>query len=186
CNGNNPANYGPYDYMLDKDKLKVVENYHFRPETEALMGGGAGLYPSGGIDYTLTVIPNHHRALNSAIRLHFQLALRSGRIDPKEALRSPAECYLQRAVNYAPGDATSHMLYGVMLHRSGRMEEALVEYRIAMKLAPGAPVIEYNYALALADKGQYADAKQIATKLYDGGYPLPGLKNKLKAAGSWE
>ena len=186
CNGGSPGNFGPYDYTLDKDRLRVVEKFHFTPETEALIGGGAGEYPSGGIDYTLTVIPNHHRALNSAVRLHFQLALRSGRIDPNEALRSPAECYLQRAVNYAPRDAISHMLYGVMLHRSTRLEEALVEYRIAKELAPRTPSIEYNYALALADMGRYEDAKQIAKELYDGGYPLPGLKRKLKAAGNWE
>ncbi len=78
------------------------------------------------------------------------------------------------------------MLYGVMLHRSDKMDEALVEYRIAMDLAPGAPVIKYNYALALADIGEYADAKQIAVELYDGGYPLPGLKKKLQAAGRWD
>ena len=179
CNGSDPKLFGPYDYNLDEDKLGVVQRAHFTPETEALMSGGAGVYPAGGINYTLTVIPNHHRALNAAIRLHFELKSRAASVSPEEALRSPVECYLQRAIKYSPRDATVHMLYAMYLHRSQMLEPAITEYKIALQIQPHSPNIEYNYALALVDAGDYETARKISDRLYASGFPLPGLKNKL-------
>ena len=55
--------YGPYDYHTHKDKLQVVERYHFTAVVEALTRGSQNTLAGGDIDYTLRAFPNRHRAL---------------------------------------------------------------------------------------------------------------------------
>jgi tetratricopeptide (TPR) repeat protein len=182
CTGKDPHNFGPYDYTkTDHSQFSVVHKAHFSSDVEYLRGGKAGINASGGIDYTLTVIPNHHRALNSAIKL--QLRNKAG--DMSDSPRSPAECYLQRAIAYSPDDATAYMLYGMLMHRYERYEESLKLYQRALELSPGSANLDYNYALLLTDMERYGEARKIADKLYSAGFPLPGLKNRLSAAGEW-
>ena len=178
CKGQDTRNFGPFDYNTSKNRLPVVENAHFTPEVESLTRGITGTVMDE-VDYTIVKFPNHHRALNSAIR--FKL---SGRRD--DHLRSPMECYLQRAINFRPNDATTHMLFGMFLQRTDRNELALEEYRRAEKLAPANPNIQYNLALLLVDMEMYEEANQKAVNSYGKGFPLPGLKNKLISAGYWE
>jgi hypothetical protein len=47
------------------------------------------------------------------------------------------------------------------------------------------PELHYNYGLLLTQLKDYEKARKHAKKAYDGGYPLPGLKNQLKAANQW-
>jgi tetratricopeptide (TPR) repeat protein len=185
CTGVFPGNnYGPLDYNTQQAELHVVHKAHFSEAVEFLQPGtegAAGRFASGGINYTLAVCPNHHRALNSVIQL--QLRNRAG--DMSDRPLSPAECYLQRALSFTPGDATVYMLYGMLLHRYEMYDEALQAYQRAVKLSPGSANLDYNYALLLTDMERYAEAKKLANKLYGAGFPLPGLKKKLSAAGEW-
>lgn len=100
CTGKGQG-YGPFDYIKaeERSEMPIGESYHFKADIENLTNKD----PSGDLDYTLRAIPNHHRALLSAIR--YQLKLNNKLI--KGALVSPAECYLQRAIHFSPKDSAS-------------------------------------------------------------------------------
>lgn len=174
---------GPFDYLyrsaLQKE-LNVVEGYHFTSDVESLRKGKSGKIELD-IDYTLRAFPNHHRALNAMIRYQQKIGRR-------EVLRlrsieiPPAECYLQRAVNFSPTDATTHMLYAMHLRNLGEKQQARGMYETAHKLAPKDLQIQYNFALLLVDLDELDTAQELADTIYGQGYPLPGLKRKLEAA----
>ena len=58
--------YGPYDYRDERDKLKVVEEFHFSRNVEFLIKGITAHYGQD-LNYTLLSSPNHHRALVAAV-----------------------------------------------------------------------------------------------------------------------
>ena len=60
--------YGPYDYRSDKDKLRIVEQYHLTPEVVNLVAGSTGEI-GDDLDYTLRAFPNHHVALMAMVKL---------------------------------------------------------------------------------------------------------------------
>lgn len=181
CSGGSAGNFGPFDYRADKDKLPVVENRHFTPEIEQLQRGQTTANPMGDVQYTLVKFPNHHRALYSAVRYSLT-ATSSG----ERRKYPPAECFLQRAIAFSPDDSVPHMLYGLYLHRKGKLERSLDSYRAAEKLAPNDANLLYNLGLVLFDTGQYAESSRYAHRAYDYGITLPGLKRKLQQAGHWK
>ena len=176
--------FGPYDYTRRAQlpaELEVVERAHFRPEIERLeTNKNASSSAIGDIDYTLKAWPNHHRALNSAMkyRLMFQEW-------PETSSVPPAECQLQRAIAFSPNDPVPYMMYGMLLHKWERYEQALFAYRAASRLRPDDILTLYNMGLTLAALEQYDEAEEVAKTVYGAGMPLPGLKNKLIAAGHW-
>ena len=160
--------------------LRINEENHFNPEVEHLIKGQTSLSPLGDIAFVLSIWPNHHRALHSVIR---------HRINnwPKHDYRFiPAECYLQRAVNFSPKDATAHMLYAMLLHSTNHQKQALTQYRKALEAEPNHVQARYNLGLLLVELEEYEEANEIAHNLYSRGYPLPGLKNKLIDANAWQ
>lgn len=130
--------------------------------------------------YTLEHFPNHHRALSSMARL----GLREKSAQPVGANFS-ISCYFERAIAYAPHDATARMVYGTYLLATEQDAQALEQLREAGRLAPEHATIQYNLGLMYVKKKDYAQASVHAQKAYALGFPLPGLKNKLKAAGKW-
>lgn len=177
CQGK-PQGYGPFDYTSPNDKkhLNIVEIYHFTSKVETLKSGESG-YLDGDLDYTLRAFPNHHRALNAMMRYQEQ---------PYQKLHAdipPIECYLQRAMHFAPHDSVPFMLYGIYLHKHGRLQQALDQYRKAEKIQPNHPELLYNLGLLLIDLKQPDQAREYARKAYSAGHPLLGLKNKLKQLG---
>ena len=62
------SHYGPYDYRTQRDKLLIVEQYHFTPSVENLIHGESGSL-GNELSYTLNTSPNHHRALVAMMRL---------------------------------------------------------------------------------------------------------------------
>jgi len=183
CNGPG-ENFGPFDYLKRKqlpNELGIVERYHFSLEVEQLLKGQTNTSPLPDIGYTLRAWPNHHRALYSLIRHRISLW-------PKKypARYVPAECYLQRAIKFSPQDGTVYMLYGILLHRTSHKDEALKQYEIALNIDPSNVQAKYNLGLLLVDLKQYHKAKEYAQELYSRGFPLPGLKDKLKKVGKWD
>lgn len=179
CNGKGQG-VGPHDYIRRGNlmqQLKLVENFHFTPEVEQLVRGKSGRL-EGDLDYTLRAWPNHHRALNAMIRYQLDMS-RSELLALRNQDIPPVECYLQRAVNFSPGDDMAFMLYGLFSHRKGRQEEAHDAYRKAVELAPGNLQAKYNFALLLLDMGQISEAEKFAEEIYSTGFPLQGLKRKL-------
>jgi len=184
CNGRIEG-FGPFDYLSRHtlpQQLNIVEKYHFNSNVEQLIKGQSTTSALADIDYTLRAWPNHHRALYSLVR-HRSNEWNTKKLQSKQY--TPAECYLQRAIKFSPKDGTSRMLYAMLLHQTGHKEHALEQYMEALKVEPNNTQVKYNLGLLLVELKEYSKANQYAQELYSRGYPLPGLKNKLKDANSW-
>lgn len=113
-----PGQFGPFDYRKHKDKVALVEPYHFTPQVEALIKSINGKL-GGDIAYTLQRLPNHHRALASLIRL----GEREKR-DKPDGEDWSVECRLERAMRFAPDDLIVRLLYADFLRRQKRPQDA--------------------------------------------------------------
>jgi tetratricopeptide (TPR) repeat protein len=173
--------YGPYDFYTDKDKLGVVEGRHFPPKVEHLRGGSTSTTPGGDIAYTLRSFPNHPRALMAMMRL----AERDKTDRPRDSTYT-VECWLERAERFRPEDQMAKALHGIYLASKGKKKEALEKLDAALALGVPSPNTDYNVGLAYFDLGEFDKALVSAHRAYDGGFPLPGLKNKMKRAGKWK
>jgi tetratricopeptide (TPR) repeat protein len=171
--------YGPYDYRFDKDKLAIVEVNHFTPEVANLVSGTTSRL-GGDIGYTLRAFPNHPGALMSMVRL-----------GDKEKTAKPSgspytvECWLYRAVRFSDNDATVKMIYATYLARKGSNAEALKQLNEAVQLDADSANLQYNIGLVYFNLGRFDEALTHAHRAYQGGFPLPGLRDKLKKAGKW-
>lgn len=177
--GNLRNGYGPFDYRNPedrRDKLPIVEAYHFNADVESLRRSTTGNL-LGDINYTLRAFPNHHRALRAIARF----ALEGGRFPTDDPIPS-AECYFDRAIAFQPTDETVHAIYGTYLAKRGDRQKARGEFEEALRLSPGSTEINYVAGLYFLDVGDIDRAKALAKIAYDNGYPLPGLQNRLAAA----
>jgi tetratricopeptide (TPR) repeat protein len=175
--------FGPYDYLQRNSfpsELQIVEENHFSTEIENLEAGQTTT-AIGDIHYTLSSWPNHHRALNSALRYRLQ----NMGPWPSDSKVPPAECYLQRAINFSPNDPKPYIMYGLMMHKAGRYDDALVAYQSAIRMLPNDIMTQYNMGLTLIALKKFPEARAVAEKVYAAGMPLPGLKKKLIEAGHW-
>ncbi|MEM9056382.1 MAG: tetratricopeptide repeat protein [Pseudomonadota bacterium] len=180
--------YGPFDYLNPDHvakKLDRVERAHFDKGVENLKGHltnpGGKAQLKGDIAYTLRAFPNHHRALYAMVRLHIQNKGQPGRL-----MQYSADCWFDRAIRFKPDDGTVYMLYGLYLTRMDDYDDALVQYRYAENYLPESAEVAYNMGLLFAETKDYDEAREYAEKAYRLGYPLPGLRNKLKRAGAWK
>lgn len=171
--------YGPFDYRTDKNKLGVVEAFHFTPAVENLQHGNTASIGSD-LDYTLRAFPNHHRALYAMMRL----GERSPRGQPHGA-SYPVECYFERAIRFRPDDAQVHALYGFFLIKGKRPDEARTQFEAAEKLEPEDPQVLYNIGLGYADLQDYDKSLKYAHKAYKAGVRFTGLRDRLQRAGRW-
>lgn len=175
--------YGPFDYTNAEhraNKLKVVEIYHFTKEVENLTSAVSGRWVGGELDYTLRAFPNHHRALLALNKL----AIRDRTHKPKGTKYSVL-CYFDRAIRFKPDDATVYTIFSNYLLKTGKNKLALQNLEIAEKIDPENPAIKYNLGLLYFNKKNYDKAMSYAKDAYALGFPLPGLKNKLKNVGKW-
>lgn len=172
--------YGPYDYRTDKDKLQVVERYHFTSEVEALLKGKSTGAIGGDIAYTLRAFPNHHRALMAMTKL----AQKERTATPRGAGYS-MDCWFDRAERFQANDPMVKVIHGLYLIQTGRSGAALTKLEAARELDGKDANIHYNLGLAYFDVGQFEKSLQSAHLAYGAGFPLPGLREKLKRAGKW-
>lgn len=171
---------GDYTNADDRKGLQVVESFHFTKQVETLVRGSTG--PLGGdIGYTLEHFPNHHRALAAMAKL----GLRDKSAKPHGATYS-VDCYFERAIRFKADDATVRMVYGSYLLAGCHLELAFEQLREALRLAPEHATVNYNLGLLYVKKKDYAQALRHAHTAYRLGFPLPGLKNQLVAAGKWQ
>lgn len=174
------ASGGDYTNPADRQKLTVVETFHFTPEVEHLKRGLSGRI-GGDIGYTLEHFPNHHRALAAMARL----AIRDKKPQPLGA-RYSADCYFERAIKFKGDDAAVRSVYASYLIAQGRTDAALAQLAEAARLQPENATTQYNLGLLYFKKQDYGNARMHARKAYDKGFPLPGLKVKLVDAGAWD
>jgi tetratricopeptide (TPR) repeat protein len=189
CGGSDTNNwFGPYDYTNSEDKakhLRIVEKFHFTPDVENHIKGKTG-YLGPDLNYTLMAWPNHARALLSIIRLQEKLESKMISFhDPENLLKTPVECYLQRAINFSPEDATSLSLFGFFLKKQNRLTEAKKYYEKALHVQPDNSKIAYSYGLLLFELKEYDNALEYAKRAYLNKKAPPGLRNKLKSLGRW-
>jgi tetratricopeptide (TPR) repeat protein len=171
--------YGPFDYRSDKDKLPIVEGAHFTSEVANLVRGNTGAL-GGDIDYTLRAFPNHSGALMSMVRL----GDKEKTVKPSGS-RYTVECWLYRAVRFRDDDATVKMIYANYLAKKGRNAEALKQLNEAVQRGEDSANLQYNIGLVYFNLGKFDEALNYAHSAYQAGFPLPGLRDKLKKAGKW-
>jgi tetratricopeptide (TPR) repeat protein len=172
--------FGPFDYRTAKASEKqIVERNHFTESVAALRRGTTGAL-GADIDYTLRAFPNHPRALHAMMKLGEQ----EKRIKPVGA-NYTIDCYFERALRWAPDDPNVRMLTGMFLLKQGKRTEAVEQLEEARKMSKDDANVNYNLGLAYFDLKDYDKALEAAHKAYAGGFPLPGLRNKLQAAGKW-
>jgi tetratricopeptide (TPR) repeat protein len=172
--------YGPFDYRTSREQLGIVETYHFTPEVETLRSGSTATI-GGDLDYTLRASPNHHRALNAMMNLAFK----ERNAKPRGA-HYTVDCYFDRAMRFAPNDGEVLILYGIYLARTNRKQEAVTALEKAVKYESANPNAYYNLGLVYLDLKNYPEALKDAQRAYQLGSQLPGLRDKLKAAGQWK
>jgi len=174
--------FGPFDYRsASKENLEIVESQHFSESIKALIRG-EDAFLGDDISYTLVRFPNHYPALQAIVKL----SMREKNVRPLSAHYS-VECFFDRAMRFRPGDGVVRMLYAnYLLKLKGREEEALEQYQEAVKIQPEHANINYNIGLLYLKAKNYEQSVVHAKKAYGLGFPLPGLRNKLKRAGKWD
>jgi tetratricopeptide (TPR) repeat protein len=180
--GNLQNSFGPFDYRFARlaDK-QVVEKHHFDANVDMLRKGVTDTRIAADIDYTLRVFPNHARALWAMSRL--------GAREKKDKLPGAnytVDCYFDRAIRFQANDGDVRLVYGLHLIRKGQREAAVRELETAAELGKGVANLHYNLGLAFLDLQQYDRALAEAKTAYGLGFPLPGLRDKLRAAGKWK
>jgi tetratricopeptide (TPR) repeat protein len=72
------------------------------------------------------------------------------------------------------------------LAKKGRGSEALKHLNRAVESGEGSANLYYNSGLIYFDLKDYEKSLAYAQKAYQMGYPLPGLRDKLKKIGKWQ
>lgn len=178
--GYNPSPRDYRDHSAENRRvLRTVEAYHF----DQFVGGSRPLGSGfGDLDYTLAWFPNHHKALYTVIRRATEPAL--GAMGSwQAAYETRPECRLGAAEYLFPNDGAVQFLFGLYLHRLGRLDDAVERYARGVDLEPNSAEGRYNFGLLLLEMGRFEEAREQAKSAYSLGYPLRGLKRKLEKAG---
>ena len=172
---------GPLDYRITPpDVRELVERRHFTKDVEQLKQGITSSV-GGDINYTLRAFPNHPRALKAAA----ELARRKGG-HRLAHLRFSIDCYFDRAIAFRPDDVQVRILWAFELLKSKQRAAALEQTKVAESLAKNDPMTHYNVGLLYFELGDNEKAMTNAKIAYDGGFDLPGLREKLSKAGQWK
>jgi tetratricopeptide (TPR) repeat protein len=175
--------YGPFDYRTraeHTENFNLVESAHFTQDVENGIKGNSSTI-GGDLDYTLRAIPNHHRALATMARVSVRI-----KAIMLPGAKYPVECYFERAMRFTPNDGGVRAEFGNYMYALGKPDKAFAAFKDAAAMEPDNAAINYNLGLAYFQKKDYAESVTYAKKAYALGFPLPGLKNKLVAAGKWD
>lgn len=144
-----------------------------------LQAGKSGAI-GGDLDYTLRASPNHHRALMSIVKLG-----QRERTDKPRGSRYTIACWLDRAERFQPEDAMVKVIHGLYLVQTGKPAAAVPKFEQARDLDSKNANVHYNLGLAYFDLKKFDQALESAHVAYAQGFPLPGLRDKLRRAGKW-
>jgi tetratricopeptide (TPR) repeat protein len=207
----NYGQFGPYDYYKPPaGALQLVERAHMGAviASDRHQGNWCAYY--GNLDYTLRAIPNHPKALvlmaeyldvrapcsnNNALSsssgkspLELAAAIEAGSWHERTA-----DYYFQKGIGYKPKDAPkstvdyaeTRVLYGKYLYSHGRPEDAMNQFKEAIKREPRSAEAHYYLGLILFEKNDTEAAKQHIQTGYKIGQPPAELKQKLISIGQW-
>jgi tetratricopeptide (TPR) repeat protein len=173
--------FGPFDYRIaTREDKEIVEGMHFTQRVEHLVQGQTLKHAGGDIEYTLRAFPNHPRALFSMVRL-------GEKENREKPIGSPytISCWFDRALRFTPNDGAVRLVFGIYLSRRGKTNEAIDQLQVARKLGGDPANVHYNLGLAYFDLKEYEQSLEHAHAAYELGFPLAGLRNKLKQVGKW-
>ena len=92
-----------------------------------------------------------------------------------------------RAIQLHPEVSDPYAAWGLLLRRSGHPTEARETLERGIESTKGGTAeLHYLLGIVLFDVKDYEGALEHAKIAYKKGYPLPGLKRKLKNAGHWK
>lgn len=91
-----------------------------------------------------------------------------------------------RAVQFKPDDTIARLIYATFLGKNARVPEAMQQLEQANTLAKDNAFTHYNIGLVYFDLKQYDKSLAQAHTAYGLGFPQPGLRDQLKAAGKWK
>jgi len=154
--------------------LRNLDQNHYRLAAGALERGRyQGAVPD--LEFMLKYIPNHPQAL-------------AGIAQASIGLKRPdlADQYFKNAIQRYPSHDETYVIYGVFLHKLGRVNAAIAQYRKALEINPNSVLGHYNLGLAYVDTKAYSEANVHAQKAYQLGMTLPGLRRQLEAANAWK
>lgn len=175
-----PLKPSPWDYRKVKQFYALVENAHFTPQVEGLIRGQSGSLPAPDIEYTLSVYPNHPRAILAATRLSER-----DQTQQRNRLPRPVECYYEMALRFAPDDAVIRMLYARFLAARARKSEAILEVQAALQLSDGNPLTQRNAGLVYIEMKEFQRARDLAYGLQRD-YPSEDvLRKALVSVNEW-
>jgi len=166
----------PYNYYVPAPDrlLENVEKYHLQQGIDKIKKGQFE-YAWSEFAFMLHYFPNHPLALQHISSLSRQIEK-----------TSRAQKYFDRAIKLYPQESATYALYGIFMHKTENYEEAITQYKRAIQLDDTPAEYHYNLGLSYLALEQYDNANYSAQKAYALGYPLPGLKNQLIAAGAWK
>ena len=95
-------------------------------------------------------------------------------------------CWFDRAIRFRSDDAVVKLVYGIYLAKTGKTNEALGQYKSALEIHPKSAEANYNIGLLYLELKEYDLALKHAERAYGLGYPLMGLRNRLKEVGAWK
>lgn len=183
-----------YDYLNQDDpfvagNMKLLWEHHLSNVDPDIANGRIqdALYQ---LDFTLRYCPNHYWALRKIVQIQkanpgVVYDPGRGKTDVPTEFDPTPECYFDRALRFQPRDPNMHLLFGIYYQQMRKLDDALDQYRLAEAMQPGSSEVQYNMGLVYFEQKQYDEAAARARRAYELGYPLPGLKNKLKSVGRW-
>jgi len=174
-----PGGYGPFDYRTQRDKLEIVERFHFTPQVEALVRGQSG-YLAQDLSYLMRTSPNHHRGLIAIVRF----VEREKSPQPAQ-LQYSIDCYFDRAIRFAPDDTIVRVLFARHLATTGHKEEAKKQLATAAQHANENALTHFNIGLAYFDLGSFEESLQHAHLARSLGLTRKELEDKLRKGGHW-
>ena len=173
-------NYGPYDYRYATvHQRKLVESAHFTPEAEQFVEAPTG---SLGADfkYTLSVFPNHPRALLAMERLAAK-----ERRNPAGGAKYTVECFYERALRFKPDDHIPRLLYVSFLMRQNKLDEARTHLEYVASTTQDDAFAQFNVGMLYADMKDYDKALTQAHRVMGLGSDRRELRDRLTAVGRW-
>lgn len=133
----------------------------------------------GELEYALPRIP-------PSVFVHWKLLTIQARVLYMSGKKQKALDSLQQIIRRKPDLIDGYVVLGNFLYKEGKYPEARTVLQTGLeKTSTPTAEIYYFLGLILFKQGNFDGAREQAQKAYKLGYPLPGLRNKLKAAGHW-
>lgn len=131
------------------------------------------------VSYTFTRIPPSS-PIYATVAVNLA-QIRRDQGNPKDGIQ-----YIEKAIEASPNDYRGYLGLALLY----RDVKDLAQARDALlrgDAAVGGQSNELQYTLGLIyiELGDFDNAVECAKKVYENGYPLPGLQDKLKRAGRW-